>query len=179
MRKAIIAALIVVILIVGIYIIISFAQLGTSSIPQKPNDTSLEFWICDNVAEFDWSGYDEIVGWMGAKEYLGKGYHAEEGKRPQVRVSYIITPWPDYASGGNYVTTIEITDPDVSVYGLTIDSDSKKFEEVMTSMGYKVELINNDLIKAVKGDFTFSLQHGNLQELSISTEIRNRDGIMF
>lgn len=46
--------------------------------PQPPADTNLEFWIGQNVADVNWSEYDEIYGWFGANEYLGKGYHAAQ-----------------------------------------------------------------------------------------------------
>ena len=59
------------------------------------------------------------LGWMGAREFLGKDYHmSTQGGKPNVRVSYLLTAWPDYADDGQYVTTIEITDPAVFVLSL-------------------------------------------------------------
>ncbi len=39
-----------------------------------PKDTTLEFWITEDVKDRDWTGHDEIYGWMGAREFLGSGY---------------------------------------------------------------------------------------------------------
>lgn len=179
-KRVAIAVVILGFLAAVIWAAAAFAQSQQSYFPPKPEDTILEFWICDNGALVDWKGHDEIGGWMGAQEFLGKGYHLnEQGERPHVRVSYILTAWPDYADGGRYITTIEITDPAVSVYGLTIESEPAEFERVMTAMGYKVESLADGLQKAVRDDFTFSLYHGNTPELSISAEVSNRDGIVY
>lgn len=157
-----------------------FIQSDKLFIPPRPEDTALEFWICDDGSLVDWREHDEIGGWMGAREFLGKGYHAgEQGERPHVRVSYILTAWPDYADGGCYITAIEVTDPAVSVYGLTVESEPAEFERVMTSMGYKVEWATDSLQRAVRDDFTFSIYHGSTPEFYISAQVSNREGIVF
>ena len=82
------------------------AQSNKPYFPPRPEDTALEFWICDDGSLVDWSGYDEISGCMGGQEFLGKDYHmSEQGERPYVRVSYLLTAWPDYADGGRYSKT--------------------------------------------------------------------------
>ena len=50
--------------------------LGTESAisSDMPKNTTLEFWITENVKEQDWTGYDEIYGWMGEREFLGSAY---------------------------------------------------------------------------------------------------------
>lgn len=163
-----------------IWAVATFPQSPRPHFPPKPEDTILEFWICDDVSAVDWSGHDEIDGWMGAQEFLGKDYCAGvQGERPPVRVSYILTAWPDYADEGSYVTTIEITDPSVSVYGLTVESGAEEFEQVMTSMGYHVELVDDGFQRAVRDGFTFSLHCGDEPELRISAEVSNHEGIVF
>lgn len=175
---AMIAALAV--LFAVIWAAVAFTQSDKPYFPPKPEDTILEFWICDDVSAVDWSGHDEITGWMGAQEFLGKDYRADvQDERPPVRVSYILTAWPDYADEGSYVTTIEITDPAVSVYGLTAESGAAEFEQVMTSMGYHVELADDGFQRAVRDGFTFSLHCGDEPELIISAEVSNREGIQF
>lgn len=183
MKKAMAAALTAVILIAGIFVVNSFVRQKPSSVscPSRPEDRSLEFWICDDATKIDWSGHEEISGWFGAREYLGAGYRTAGGERPLARVSYILTAWPDYSDGGSYITQILITDPAVSVYGLTVDSLPEEFEEVMESMGYKVEQVSGGL-RAVKGDFTFSLRAGdeyNVPELRIRASVTNCEGIVF
>ena len=114
------------------------------------------------------------------REFLGKDYHmSTQGGKPNVRVSYLLTAWPDYADDGQYVTTIEITDPAVFVYGLTVESEPTEFERVMMSMGYKVELADNSIQRAVRDGFTFSICRGDTPKLVISAEVSNREEICF
>ena len=177
-RFAVIAALGVA--VAAIWAAVVLIQPGKPYIPPRPEGTALEFWICDDGSQVDWMEYDEIGGWMGAREFLGKGYHAgEQGERPPVRVSYILTAWPDYADGGSYITTIGITDPAVSVYGLTAESEPAEFERVMASMGYKVEWVTDSLQRAVRDNFIFSIYHGSVPEFYISAQVGNREGIVF
>lgn len=176
--SAVIAALGV--LLAAIWVAVVFTRSDESYFPPRPEDTALEFWICDDGSLVDWSGYEEITGWMGAQEFLGKDYHMNgRGERPHLRMSYILTAWPDYADGGRYVTAIEITDPAVSVYGLTVGSSPEEFEQVMMSMGYEVEALDDGFQRAVRDGFTFSIYRGGTPELRISAEVTNREGIVF
>ena len=177
-RFAVIAALGVILAVILAAVVL--IRSDKPYIPPRPENTALEFWICDDVSMADWREHDEIGGWFGAREFLGKGYHAgEQGERPPVRVSYILTAWPDYADGGCYITAIEVTDPAVSVYGLTVESEPAEFERVMTSMGYKVEWVTDSLQRAVRDDFIFSIYHGNAPVFYISAQVGNREGIVF
>lgn len=174
--------LIIVLAPIGILFVVICAVVSLTRpyFPPRPKNTTLEFWICDDVSSVDWNGHDEITGWMGAREFLGKDYHmSTQGGKPNVRVSYLLTAWPDYADDGQYVTTIEITDPAVFVYGLTVESEPTEFERVMMSMGYKVELADNSIQRAVRDGFTFSICHGDTPKLVISAEVSNREEICF
>ncbi len=179
-KNVLVTIVLLVVLIVMIWTVMFFTKSEQPYSPPKPEDTNLEFWICDDVSLVDWNGHDEITGWMGAWEFLGKDYRrSKTGGRPYVRVSYILTAWPDYADGGQYVTTIEITDPAVSVYGLTVESEPAEFERVMESMGYKVETVDDNFQRAVRDRFTFSLYRDDTPEFIISAEVSNREGIVF
>lgn len=149
-------------------------------IPPKPEDTQLEFWICEDTAGTDWSGHDMVEGGFGCEEYLGKAYSSGESvvyELPEVCVSYRMTAWPDYADGGWYVTRIKITDPAVSVYGVTLDSDPRDFERVMKSLGFKITLKTAYYCAAQRDGFTFALSQG--MYIQLVAEVTNRDGIIF
>ena len=86
---------------------------STESVKKGPalETVGLEFEIAQKVEESDFEGHDEIYGWFGAREFLGKEYKAvsasEEGgmaTRPEVYVSYIVTAYPDYSSEEQAVT---------------------------------------------------------------------------
>ncbi len=88
--------------------------------PHRP-DTDLEFWICDNVDDFDFSGYQPRFGLMGGREYYGTGYSPgtdENGQQtdPEHCVIYTVTAYPDYSSGQSHITGITVTDPAVAIW---------------------------------------------------------------
>lgn len=156
----------------------------------RPDDTSLEFWITENVENVDFSQHNEIYGWMGAREFYGKGYSSakdEDGNdvRPEHYVTYLITAYPDYADGGQYVTRIDITDPSVSVYGLTVNSTIEEYDAVFRKMGYVISVEErgvNTVFTATRAGITFELcirSDGSSRSLTIKAEVTNRQGIVF
>lgn len=113
-------------------------------LPEKPDDADLEFWIAEDVSNVDFSEYYEIIGWFGAREFYGKGYAPAAVNEdnfaidPRHYVKYLVTAYPDYSDGGQYVTRIEITDPSVTVYGINCESAFDEFDEAMEKHGYEV-----------------------------------------
>ena len=159
---------------------------------EMPKDTTLEFWITEDVNYQDWSGHDEIYGWMGAREFLGSGYKKitdTDGldQHPEHYVSYVITAWPDYADGGEFVTDIIITDPAVSVYGLTIASTYEEFDAVFKPLGYELYWSDSEIRTRIarKDGISFRLTRAVEDDLDvvplfrISADVTNREGIVF
>lgn len=156
--------------------------------PTLPAKMELEFWITDDVSGVDFSDHAEVDGWFGAREYYGLGYAPtanEDGTYPPpYSVKYLITAYPDYADGGQYVTRIEITDPAVEVYGFTVDSDLSEFDQVMTELGFR---LSENYGGEYSHDFTrlgvhfrFDRYPGDtLGKLIIWAEITNREGISY
>lgn len=156
----------------------------------EPEDTTLEFWITENVKNVDFSQHNEIYGWMGAREFYGKGYSStkdEDGNdvKPEHYVTYLITAYPDYADGGEYVTRIDITDPSVSMYGLTVNSTIEEYDAVFRKMGYVISVEErgvNMIFTATRAGITFELcirHDGSSRMLTIRAEVTNREGIVF
>jgi len=158
------------------------------SIPARPEDTNLEFWITQDVSKTDFSGYREIVGCIGAKQYYGSGYMPVKDENgyetdPEYYVKHLITAWPDYADGGEYITLIEFTDPKVTLYGLTVDSSFDDFEQIFSKMGYEINRNSSkfsERITASKKGIGFSFETVNgKRKISIKAEVTNRKGIVF
>ena len=162
-------------------------------IPSKPKDAKLEFWITENVDGVDWTDYDEPYGMFGGHAYLGKDYPLEMAdgytQIPKEHVIYTITAWPDYADDETHVTEIEITDPAITVYGLTIDSSFDDFDGIFRKLGYQIYTDKNEYWeqhRAEKNGIAFSLQSGYLiaggdmeSIFAISAEVSNRENIVF
>ena len=167
-------------------------ETGNTVSGEMPKDTTLEFWITENVKDQDWTGHDEIYGWMGAREFLGSAYKKNEDadgldQRPEHYVSYVITAWPDYADGGQFVTDIIVTDPAVKVHGLTIASTFEEFDAVFEPLGYELSW-GEGAIKtrvATRDGITFRLTRAVednpdvVPQIRISAEVTNREGIVF
>ena len=167
-------------------------ETGNTVSGEMPKNTSLEFWITEDVKDQDWTGHDEIYGWMGAREFLGSAYKKNADadgldQRPEHYVSYVITAWPDYADGGQFVTDIAVTDPAVKVHGLTIASTFEEFDSVFEPLGYELSW-SEGAIKtrvATKDGITFRLTRAVednpdvVPQIRISAEVTNREGIVF
>lgn len=153
------------------------------------NYSFLEFRITENVENTDFSQYESVSGWMGAKEYYGKGYSPvtdSEGNvtKPEYYVTYLVSAYPDYADGGQYITKIEITDPAVLVNGITVESPFEEFEAVFKAMDYETYLSehsNHIQCNAKSKDgITYTLYVSNdTRKLTIQAEVTNREGIQF
>ena len=145
----------------------------------------LEFEIAQKIEFTEFDGHDEIYGWFGAREFLGKEYKAippsEEGgmaTRPEVYVSYIVTAYPDYSSAEQAVTEIRITDPKVTVFGHNVDTPVEEFDKTLQEKGFFIGQIGEGTRrKATKGDI--SISYGGGQPIQIDAEVTNVEGIVF
>lgn len=128
----------------------------------------------------------------GAREFLGSAYKKNEDadgldQRPEHYVSYVITAWPDYADGGQFVTDITVTDPAVKVYGLTIASTFEEFDAVFEPLGYELSWAEGAIKTrvATKDGITYRLTRAVeenpdvVPQFQISAEVTNREGIVF
>ena len=152
----------------------------------NPYEKRLDLNILQNVADHDWTGYTEIPGWFGAREFYGKGYTPTVNDDvtytdPDECVKYLITPWPDYSDGGAFVTTITITDPNVTFFGLTIDTSVEKYDSVLKMIGLKREEKPDDDCEVwSNGDLKVSLiDYGGRRSVVISAPVSNRNNIVY
>lgn len=157
-------------------------------IPERPEDTNLEFWITQDVAGYDFSEYEKKLGGFGCRVYYGKGYHPTEIREgcdsymvdPEYCVKYWVGSYPDEADRGTFITRIEITDPNVTVYGLTCESSCEEFGETFRRMGFSIFYGNRDDCYATLGKvhFWLSTLHGK-PELTIVVDVTNDTGIIY
>ena len=151
---------------------------------EKPQDTSLEFWVMQDVSDIDFSGHYKLHG-FGADFYYGKGYQPteiiedSEVIAPEHCVIYTVSPYPDYSSGGQYVTRIAITDPQVTVYGITCGSTLQDFDATFENLGCTIQ--DKGLIHiATYGKVKIALaSYDENKELTVWVEVTNKQGIDF
>ena len=162
--------------------IVLITLVGYGSNRLKKPETNLEFWIAENVDNVDFSNYQMKYGMFGGNMYYGTGYvptldENEQQIDPVHCVIYTVTSYPDYINKSQHITRIEITDPKIKLYGLSINSSNEDIKRVMEEQGFKVTEGEYG-ITAEKGKFTFSFnKHSNY--ISISAKVSNKLGIMF
>ena len=167
------------------------AMVGCTSnkILAKPQDTTLEFWVTEKVTGEDFKDHYSVVGVFGAYVYFGKDYQPNEiteensDIQPKHCVTYTVTAYPDYSSNNgkfDTVTRIQITDPQVSIYGITCHTSLEEFDETMKELGCKVSKDSDRIHTATLGKMRFKLFSFNGEgELSISVEVTNKHGIVY
>lgn len=147
----------------------------------KP-DTNLEFWIAENVEHVDFSDYQEKHGLMGGHAYYGRGYAPSSGRNgeqidPEHYVLYTVTSYPDYASNRRHITQIDITDPSIEFYGVTLRSSAEEIDAAMAYHGFRQATPPNAEGQLYsKGKFTFRFADNAIH---ISVKVSNRLGIQF
>ncbi len=172
-----------------LFVLLAFSACSKPpEIPPKSESKNLEFWITENVENADFSKHTEILGWFGARQFYGLGYAPafdEYGNEtlPDVYVTYLISAWPDYADGGQYVTQIEFTDPKIEVFGLSVNSSFEEFERVFNELGYEVVSSEMGTVTervASKDGISFALRKINEKAVfSINAKVSNRENIIF
>ena len=163
-------------------IVVLLTLVGCSSNKLEKPETNLEFWIGENVDGIDFTNYQMKYGMFGGNMYYGTGYvptldENEQQVDPEHCVIYTVTSYPDYMNKAQHVTRIEITDPEIELYGLSINSSKEDIKNVMEEQGFTV--IEGEYgITAEKGKFTFNFnKHSN--SITIRVEVTNRLGIVF
>lgn len=113
---------------------------------EKPTDTNLPQWITQEVSAEDKAKMTLIPNYLGGKgEYLDGAYSpltdetSGEYALPLVHVSYLLTGYPDTTAEGNYVTAIAISDPAITVYGLTMASTQDEVTARMKALGFSLD----------------------------------------
>ena len=150
-----------------------------TSRPIEP-EHDLEFWITQNVDDFDFSSYQPKYGIMGGWEYYGTGYVptlGEDGQQidPEHCVIYTVTNYPDYSSNSLCITRITITDPAVTLYGLSLSSNADEIRSVMESEDFTVTGPDT-AIKAEKDKIRYIFSKDSI---SVSAEVTNHFGIIY
>ena len=162
-----------IVFLLSLLLLISLA--GCSRKLAKP-ETNLEFWIAENVEDVDFSAYQQRYGLMGGREYYGEGYMPtldENGEQidPEECVIYTVTKYPDYTSRNSHITRILITDPNVTVYGLTINSSNEDIKSTMENNGFRMKEIGNmGNVEWVKGKFSIRFSEDSI---GIGVEVSN------
>lgn len=152
-------------------------QTGTNETPKQ--NKKLEFWICENVDNVDFSKYPEKFGLFGGREYYGTGYITafddyNQPIAPEHFVLYTVTSYPDYSDKEQHITRIYITDPNVEFYGIHLNSSFEEFERLVAEQGFVITGSNENYRTAEKGKISIKITKDWIR---IYAEVENKEGI--
>ena len=115
----------------------------------KPEDTNLEYWIGDTLNTDE----STLLGTFDVSEhYLDSKYEpiidAEGGfSKPEHCVVYYYSNYPLLDLGiSKRISAIIITDPEVNVWGLTINSTKEEIRNALEENGFIVSFSGNRII---------------------------------
>ncbi len=109
----------------------------------KPEDTNLELWLGERYTEDELKelGYELVSPGFGCDTYASSKYNIERdldgnGSLNGEYVKYERSGYPD-ATSEYAITSITITDPEVNIFGLTINSSQEEVEKVLKKQKFK------------------------------------------
>ena len=142
---------------------------------------NLEYWIADRIIGADFDTHIEKYGLMGGREFYGKEYIPtidENGRQvdPKHCVIYTVTSFPDYSDWEQHVTSIEITDPKITFYGISLESSFEEFEEIIQKQGFVITGSSQRYRMASKGKYTIYISKDSI---NINFKVENKHGIIF
>ena len=169
--------------LLGLLFLLSFSLVGCNEAEDendifldRPEDTNLEFWITQRTTpkELENKGCTFLPGCFGGEEYLDSRYSAVSTENmsyaPEVHVIYLITGYPDTLDE-SAITRIEITDPSITVYGLTLRSTDEEIRARMKGIAYSYAYKSF----AIKNcSFVFSSNR-----IQISVPVTNNQGVVY
>ena len=166
--------------------ILSVTNIDLVSEKQENNNlsqpiTNLEFWIGENVDNFDFSSFQIKYGMMGGTEYYGSAYtptldEYQNQVDPEHCVIYTVTSYPDYSDYAQHITHIYITDPAIEFYGISRNSSFEEFDYIMKNQGFEITRAEEHCHSFEKGSYWVSFTK---DYISIGVRVTNKEGIEF
>lgn len=98
----------------------------------KPSDWNWDFWIGDSVINSNLSGYQFVKG----SSVTFYGNCASDNTKEYIRYRYTTCTYEENLF--KYITEIVITDPNVTVCGLSYTSDIEEWKMIFSKMEYTI-----------------------------------------
>lgn len=152
------AVLVVIGLFIAVFTIIN------NSIKRKnfsrPDDYSLMYWVKEEVDETKFDSNVTLPAAIGCEKYLDTNYKAiknESGNYvlPTKYVAYTVEKDKEKESK-KIVTTVDITDEKVFVFGFNIKSDVNEFTKYFEGLGFKKVSNSSKGVKLARGSINIA-----------------------
>ena len=160
--KQILAKVMIAILLV--VSVISFSSCTPKVELAKPENTNLEYWLLDSIDADNCVILEDLGG--GTIIYLAEGYElvlAENGKMeaPQYAVKYYVSNYPLADLGVNKrISRIEITDPEINVWGLRVNSTREEIIATLEKNGFNVTQNDQIGVSGENGRYHVGIRFG-------------------
>lgn len=166
----------------ALFSIILLSGCSTESVCiEKPKDTNLKYWLTQSVTEKELSTM-ELVGYgYGTDVYLDNNYNLDSYKGPfnleedNIYVTYMVSRYPDISSTSFAIIGIEITDPSIHFYDISLLSSKEEICNRMKNLCYEYSrtedyyLWSNDKYKFIFQD----------NKINLYAKVTNKNNIIY
>ncbi len=113
---------------------------------------SFDFSLLENVGNTNMGKYKVSIPTEQSVDYYLPQYEEEyqKGQKSGKYVSYSVTAYPAYTSGGHFVTMIFCSDPAISFFGVNLLFSMDNIEAAFKEAGYKPENTYNQGARSVR-----------------------------
>ena len=139
----------------------------------RPEGTNVEYWITepfpgdtDNLSEDHVILYNPFYGSIG---FFGKGYKPVLDKDccqvleyPEHYVYFGFGDYPVFPYDDICITYVEIADPGVTVYGLTINCTVSELEKLLAEDGFEITNKSESALEAERGRVSVEFTRGKV-----------------
>lgn len=173
--------------LVAMVAVLSGCSIGTQKTVDDVNaNSTLEIDLLTSVDEVDFSDFGVVPG-FGITGYYDKKYgeeNTETGEMPPYYVLYSVTSYPDFMSRGQYVTQIDVCDPEIEIYGYSIGDSSAEFGEFLVDKGFKLNRDEARYKRFEKGKVVirFGVEPETqtiAMSITVEVDVTNHCGIVF
>ena len=157
--------------------------------PPKPKDTNLKFWVGEIISKEEREAYGMTKlprpgRFGGGVDYLDSDYEAVlittdyviEGyyfpSEPETYITYNFDNYPDLSSRNTCLTGIRFNDPNIYLFGLTINSTREEVDEHLLSIGFKIVYYELDI-----NEYNYETRQWELVHYAEHTGTYQRDNL--
>lgn len=145
---------------------LALSSCGAEPELSKPEDTNLEYWLLDRPNKKEWTELPNSH-WLDDKDYLASGYELiidENGNlsKPEKYIMFTVGNYPLHDLGVKRITTIRITDPDVYIWGLNINSSRDDVKSTLDKNGFIKNYDSEKKYVANSGNYDITVEYGSM-----------------
>lgn len=140
--------------------------------------------LLTSTKEIDFSDYQDVPG-FGVTGYYDKKYQTQDGTPvEECYVLYSVTAYPDYSiSTGEYVTAIEVTDPEIEVCGYSVGDSAQVFQAHLEETGFTLYDSTERIKRFENGNvllrFSVEPETQTVQNICVEVKVSNYLGVIF